>query len=73
MIPDEFVTDTFIAAKFLILVFLALYILFAIVLIRQVRLMTETLDVNFDDFLRLISYVHLFFAGSVFLIALFNL
>lgn len=67
------VTDAFLIAKILILIFLFLYIIFAIVIIKQVKLMTDTLDVDLDGFVRFISYLHLFFACVVFAIALFIL
>ncbi len=72
-IEEIVVTDVFLISKVLILTFMFLYVIFAIVIIKQVRLMTNTLDVDLDGFIRFISYLHLFFACAVFLIALFIL
>lgn len=73
MIPEQIIADTFLVAEALILIFLGLYVVFTIVIIKQVRLMTDTLDVDLDGFIRLLSFIHLFFAGAVLLVALFTL
>lgn len=49
---------------------LLIYLLFALVVVRQVRLMTETVQVGFEKPLRFLSFVHLVFAGAVLLLAL---
>ncbi|KKQ76770.1 MAG: hypothetical protein UT00_C0033G0007 [Parcubacteria group bacterium GW2011_GWA1_38_7] len=55
--------------KIFILIVLALYIIFAVVVIRQVQLMTDTLEVGFEAQLRLLSFVHLLFAIAVLVFA----
>lgn len=72
-IEEIVVMDVFLIARVLITTFLFLYIIFSIIIITQVRLMTNTLDVDMDGFIRFIAYLHLFFACAVFLIALFIL
>lgn len=50
-----------------------LYVIFSLVVVKQVRTMNKTLEVNFEGPLLLISYLHLFFAIGVFIFALFVL
>ncbi len=56
--------------KILILILLTLYLIFALVVVRQVRLMTDTLQVGFELPVRILSYIHLIFAVLVFLSAI---
>jgi hypothetical protein len=49
---------------------LSLYLIFALVIIRQVALMTQTLDVGFEVPIKLLTYIHLGFAIVVFILAL---
>lgn len=57
-------------AKIFILIAFFLYIIFSVVVVRQVELMTGTLEVGFETQLKLLSYLHLLFAVAVFLAAL---
>lgn len=57
-------------AKGFILVAFFLYIIFSFVVVRQVQLMTETLEVGFETQLKVLAYLHLAFAILVFLAAL---
>lgn len=57
-------------AKVFILIAFFLYIIFSFVVVRQVQLMTGTLEVGFETQLKIISYLHLAFAILVFLAAL---
>ncbi len=57
-------------AKIFVLVGFAIYNVFAIVIVRQVKLMTETVDVELNGFVKLLSYAHLAFAILVFILAL---
>lgn len=56
--------------KIAALALLALYIVFALVVVRQVTQMTDTLEVGFEKAIRAISIIHLIFALSTFFIAL---
>lgn len=47
-----------------------LYIIFSVVVVRQVQLMINTLKVGFEGTLRLLAWAHLAFAIIVFLFAL---
>lgn len=57
-------------AKYPVLFALALYIVFAIVIVRQVRIMTDTLEVGFEFQIKIIAWGHLFFAVGTFIVAL---
>jgi hypothetical protein len=59
--------------KLCILVFLVLYIIFAIVVVRQVKLMTRTLEVGLEVPIRFVAYVHLGFSVFVFILSIFIL
>lgn len=56
--------------KVFILIFMVLYMIFALVVVRQVQLMTDTLEVGFEKQLRFMSFVHLLFAVAVFLFSI---
>lgn len=47
-----------------------IYIVFAVVVVRQVQLMTDTLEVGFETPLKMIALGHLIFAVVVLLTAL---
>lgn len=57
-------------AKIFTLFALVLYLIFALVVIRQVALMIDTLNVGFEAPIKLLAYFHLGFAVLVLLIAL---
>ncbi len=57
-------------AKIGVIIFLLAYIVFAIIVVRQVVLMTDTLNVAFGKFVVILSYFHLIIAVGVLLIAL---
>lgn len=56
--------------KIMFLVGLAVYVIFSFVIIRQTKLMTDTLEVGFEIPIRLIAWGHLLFALGVFVLAL---
>ena len=60
-------------AKFFVLFAIGIYIVFALVIIKQVSLMTKTVEVGLEGFIKLIAWAHLAFAVVVFLIALTTL
>jgi len=60
-------------AKALILFALFLYIIFAFVVVRQVKMMTDTIEVGIEFAIRLLSYIHLAFSIFVFFLALITL
>ncbi len=56
--------------KVMYLIALGVYVLFAIVVVRQVQLMTDTVEVGFETPIRLIAILHLLVALGVFALAL---
>lgn len=56
-----------------ILLFLAIYIVFASIVIRQVRVMTDTLQVGFEKPIKTLVFVHFAFAVGLFIFSLFVL
>ena len=62
--------NTWILIKALALVLLGMYTIFAFVIIRQVKLMTSTLQLGSETLMKLLTYLHLAFAIFVFLAAL---
>lgn len=60
-------------AKIAALILLGMYLIFALVVVRQVQLMTDTIEVGFETPIRLFAYLHLIFAVLVFLAALIML
>ena len=61
------------ALKIAYLVAIIIYGVFALVLIKQVRIMTDTLEIELELPLKLISYLHLLAVVLVFLFALTTL
>ncbi len=56
--------------KIFVLFGLAIYLVFALVMIKQVKLMTNTLSLSIDKLVILFTYAHLVFAVLVFILAL---
>lgn len=57
-------------AKIGIVVILGMYLIFALIVVRQVKLMTDTLQLGFEGFVRMLGYIHFAFAVFVLLAAL---
>ncbi|HLE49077.1 MAG TPA: DUF5657 family protein [Patescibacteria group bacterium] len=57
----------FIILKIAAIVGMALYVVFAFVVLKQVNIMTQTLEVNFEKPLRIAAALHLFTAILVFI------
>jgi hypothetical protein len=66
-------TPLIFAVKIAIWLFLLLYVLFAAVVVKQVRVMNETLSVGLEKPLKVISLVHLIFSIIVLILSLFLL
>jgi hypothetical protein len=58
------------AAKIFILLFLGIYIIFALVVIRQIALMSGTLDMGLNLPIIFVGWAHFLFAVGIFVIAL---
>ena len=63
IIPTGF--TIWVVIKILIIIFLAIYVIFSLVLIRQVQLMTKTLEIGFEKQLQFFSFIHFLFAIGV--------
>lgn len=57
-------------AKVFVLFGLFIYIVFGLVIVRQVKLMIDTLQVGYEGLIRLFSIIHLLFTVAVFVFAL---
>jgi hypothetical protein len=62
--------NIWIMVKILSLILLGMYLIFSLVVVRQVKLMTSTLSLGFESQIKLLSFIHLAFAILVFLVAL---
>jgi len=56
--------------KVFVLFGFGLYIIFALVVVRQVQLMTKTIQMNFEIPVKMLAIGHFLFAVAVFLFAL---
>jgi hypothetical protein len=56
--------------KIVAIVLLSMYLIFALVVVRQVKMMTSTLQIGFEGLAKMFSYVHLIFAVLVLLFAI---
>ena len=57
-------------AKVLVLFALTIYAIFAFVVVRQIQLMTDTLEVGFEAPIRFLGISHLIFSLVIFVLAL---
>jgi len=62
--------NPWIFVKLLFLIGLLVYLAFAVIVVRQVNLMTRTLSTKFEVRLKFISWAHLIVAIGVFLLAI---
>ncbi len=51
--------------KILVIILLGIYIVFSYVIVRQVQLMTDTLEIGFESQLKFLSFLHFLFAIAV--------
>lgn len=56
--------------KIFVIILLAIYIIFSFVVIRQVQLMTDTLEVGFETQLKFFAFLHFLFAVAVLVFAI---
>jgi hypothetical protein len=71
LIPLLFSDQTpFVIIKFLVLAALTLYLVFGLVMIRQIGLMTDTIKSSINPGLKLIGYIHMLAAILVWLFAM---
>lgn len=65
--------EIWIVVRYMFLMGLALYLLFALVIVRQVGLMTKTLSVGFELPIKFLAYLHLIAAVLLFFLAFVSL
>jgi hypothetical protein len=65
----ELITQFWVFEKAAVLIFLGIYIIFSAVVVKQARLMAETLDVELDNVIVFVSYIHLVLAVGVFIVS----
>jgi hypothetical protein len=56
--------------KIFIVIFLVIYTIFAFVIIRQIQLMTNTVQVGFEKQLKFLGFAHFLFAIAVLIFSL---
>jgi len=56
--------------KIFFLIAIGVYIVFAFVVVRQVGLMTDTLEVGFETPVRIVAWGHLLFAIGILILAI---
>jgi hypothetical protein len=56
--------------KIAALILLGIYLVFALVIVRQIKLMTSTLTLGYEGLITFFGYIHLIFAVLAFLAAL---
>lgn len=56
--------------KIFVLIGLGVYVLFAFIVVRQVKLMTEVVSGILTNFLRLVSWIFFLFSVAVFILVL---
>lgn len=60
-------------AQIMTIIFVGLYVIFAFVVIKQVHMMNETLEVDFEKVISALAYIHFLFAIVVFVLSFFIL
>lgn len=70
MINPIFGISVWLVVKIAALILLGMYLIFSLVVVRQIKLMTTTLTLGFEAPIIMLGYIHLAFAVLVFLAAL---
>lgn len=70
MINPIFGISIWLVVKIAALVLLGMYLIFALIVVRQIKLMTSTLSLGFEAPIIMLGYIHLAFAVLVFLAAM---
>lgn len=66
----EFTLLAALAFKILTLLGIVVYIIFAAVMVRQEKLMSDVLEEGFEPFLRMLTWLHLLISIGLFVLAL---
>lgn len=70
MISPVFDVSIWLVVKVAALILLGIYLVFALIVVRQIKLMTSSLVLGFEGFITMLGYIHLAFAILVFLTTL---
>ena len=70
MISPVFGVSVWLVVKIAALILLGMYFVFALIVVRQTKLMISSLSLGFEGPIIMLSYIHLAFAILVFLAAL---
>ena len=70
MINPIFGISVWLVVKVAALILLGMYLVFSLVVVRQIKLLTDTLSLGFEAPIIMLGYIHLAFAVLVFLAAL---
>jgi hypothetical protein len=70
MFSSIFGISILLVVKVAALILLGIYLIFSLVVVRQIKLMTDTLSLGFEAPIIFLGYVHLAFAIIVFLATL---
>ena len=70
MISPIFGISIWLVIKIAALILLGMYLVFSLVVVRQIKLMTSSLSLGFEAPITMLGYIHLAFAVLVFLAAL---
>ncbi len=70
MISPIFGISIWLVMKIAVLILLAMYLIFALIVVKQTKIMTGALTLGFEGPIIMLSYVHFAFAVLVFLAAL---
>lgn len=62
--------SVWVIAKIMVLFALLLYIIFAFVVVKQTKIMTETLELGLEKVIKTIAFIHMLFAVGTFFLAL---
>lgn len=69
----EITPSLLLIVKIAVLVFLFLYVIFASIVVRQVKVMTEALRVGFEFQIKLVAFLHFVVSVLVFIFSFFTL
>lgn len=70
MVSPIFGISVWFLVKIGVLILLSMYLIFALIVVRQIKLMTDTLALGFEPLIVLLGYIHLAFAILVFIAAI---
>lgn len=56
--------------KVLLLILVGLYVIYALVIVRQIGLMSRTINTTFESILKIIGWIHFFLSIAVFVVIL---